>query len=96
MAKSGTTFKKGEAKGRPKGFPNKVNRDTKEAIKLLVENNLDNMTEWLERIAMKDPEKAMYIIINLLEYNIPKLQRTELTGKDGKDLIPTKTKIVFK
>jgi hypothetical protein len=91
-----TSFKKGEAKGKPKGAINKVNKDTKEAIKMLIENNLDNMTIWLGTIATKNPEKAMYIIVNLLEYSIPKLARTEVTGKDGKDFIPENATITFK
>jgi len=89
-------FQKGnKLGGRTEGAINKVNKEIKEAVAKLVESNLDNMTEWLKIIAKKDPEKAMYIIINLLEYNVPKLARTELTGKDGKDLIPKKTKITF-
>jgi len=95
MARSSTTFKKGEAKGRPKGIENKLTKDTKKAVQMLIENNLDNMTTWLEHIADKNPEKAMYIVINLLEYSIPKLARTEVTGEGGKDLIPKKTKITF-
>ena len=71
--------KKGHKKigGRAKGVENKTTRDIKEAYKNLVENNLDNIKTWLEKIAAKDPEKAVYIIINLSEYVLPKLARTE-------------------
>lgn len=96
MARSKTTFVKGKAKGKPKGALNHTTKDIKEAFRLLVENNIDNMTIWLKQIAAKNPAQAMNIIIELSEYNIPKLARTELTGKDGKDFIPEDATITFK
>jgi hypothetical protein len=43
----------------------------------------------LERIEDKDgPKAAFQCITDLLEYHVPKLARTELVGKDGKDLMP--------
>lgn len=87
MPKTSTTFKKGE--GRKKGTPNKATKDIKEAYRLLIESNLDNMTEWLQKIAVNDPAKAIYIIADLSEYVIPKLARQELTGKDGEKLETT-------
>jgi hypothetical protein len=78
MAKSSTSFKKGEAKGRPKGVENKTTRDIKEAFKLLIENNLDNMTLWLEKVAAKNPAQALFIISNLAEYTTPKLARSQV------------------
>ena len=86
MARSSTTFKKGEAKGKPKGALNYTTRDIKEAYRLLIENNLDNLTAWLNQVAEKDPEKAIKILSDLSEYIIPKLARQEITGEDGKDL----------
>jgi vacuolar-type H+-ATPase subunit E/Vma4 len=88
MARSSTTFKKGEAKGKPKGVLNKTTRDIKEAYQQLIEKNLDNLTSWLEQIAEKDPEKAIKIIAELSEYVIPKLARKEFTGKGGSELFP--------
>lgn len=86
-------FQKGRNKtgGKKKGVPNKTTRDIKEAYRLLIENNLDNLTGWLEQIAAKDPEKAIKIINDLSEYVIPKLARSEHTGADGKDLHTTIT-----
>ena len=77
-------FQKGnKLGGRKEGAINKVNKDTKEAIKMLIEKNLDNLSIWLNKIATKNPEKAMYIIINLLEYIIPKLSRQDNISSDG-------------
>lgn len=88
-------FQKGHklAKGRKEGTPNKVTKDIREAYKLLIEANLPNLTKWLERIAMKDPERAIRILADLSEYVIPKLARTEHTGEGGKP-IETKTTVI--
>ena len=83
-------FKKGivtNPKGKKPGTQNSTTRDIKEAYRLLIESNLDNLTAWVEKIAEKDPEKAIRILSDLSEYVVPKLARQELTGKDGKDLI---------
>lgn len=74
--------------GRKKGVQNKATRDIKEAYRQLIEKNLDNLTSWLKKIADKDPEKAIKIIAELSEFVVPKLARTELTGEDGRDIIP--------
>lgn len=89
-------FKKGQsgnAKGKKPGTVNQTTKDIKAAYKQLIEDNLDNLTAWLEKIAEKDPEKAIRIISDLSEYVIPKLARSEHTGADGKDL---NTTITFK
>jgi hypothetical protein len=78
-------FKKGIAtnpKGKKPGTLNETTKDIKAAYKLLIENNLDNLTGWLEKIADKDPEKAIRIISDLMEFVIPKLARTDLTSGD--------------
>ncbi len=76
------TFKKGDIKpessGRKKGSENKATKDIKEAYKMLIESNLDNMTAWIERIAQTDPDKAIKILSELSEYVVPKLSRTEV------------------
>ena len=72
--------------GRVKGTPNKSTRDIREAYRMLIENNLDNLTKWLEKVAVKDPAKAIYILSDLSEYVLPKLSRveTDLTTKGEK------------
>jgi hypothetical protein len=84
----------GNIDGRPKGALNKTTKDIKEAYRQLIEKNLDNLTAWVEKIAEKDPEKAIRILSDLSEYVIPKLARKEFTGEGGKPLFPPS--IVFK
>lgn len=93
MPGKGKPFEKGKSpgQGRPPGALNKTTRDIKEAYKMLIENNLDNLSSWLTEIAKKNPEKAIYILADLSEFVIPKLARQEVTGKDGGEL-----KISFK
>lgn len=79
-------FKKGVAtnlKGRGLGTPNNATRDIKEAYRMLIEKNLDNLTGWLEIIAEKDPEKAIRILNDLSEYVIPKLARKDVDLKQS-------------
>ena len=69
--------------GRPKGIPNKITQNAREAIQTLLDNNADRVQAWLNQIAETDPKAALLAFTALLEFGVPKLQRTELTGKDG-------------
>ena len=78
-------------KGRPAGVPNKSTTVVRNAIAQLLERNVPYMERWLQRIAegdevlgiKPDPHKALDIMLKMSEYHIPKLARTEMTGKDG-------------
>ena len=76
----------GNPNGRPKGAGNKVTNKIKEAYQRLMEDNLENMTQWLGEVAADDPKEAMVLMLKLSEYVIPKLARQEVVGADGKDL----------
>lgn len=73
----------GQGGGRPKGVPNKATTMAREAIATFVDGNADRLTGWLDRIADNDPKDAFNAFMSVVEYHIPKLQRSELTGKDG-------------
>jgi hypothetical protein len=82
-------WKKGQSanpNGRPKGSKNKTTNAIREAYQKLTEDNLENMSSWLNEIASQDPAKAMDMMIKLSEYVIPKLARQEVVGNDGEDL----------
>lgn len=81
--------------GRVAGVPNRATAEAREAIARFVDGNAHRLQEWLDRVAdgVKDdddkfivepnPEKAFTLFQSVIEYHVPKLQRTELTGKDG-------------
>lgn len=81
-------FKKGEG-GRPRGAQNRSTLAAKEAIARFVDGNAEKVQGWLEQIAKEQgPQAAFKCWLDLVEYHVPKLARTELTGKDGADLVP--------
>jgi len=80
-------FKKGDKRpgaGRPKGLQNKTTVAAREAIARFVDGNADRLQGWLDEIAREQgPAAAFKCFSDLLEYHVPKLARTELTGADG-------------
>jgi hypothetical protein len=68
---------------RPKGSPNKSTALAREAIARFVDYNSDRLQGWLDQIATdKGPEAAFRCFTDLVEYHVPKLARTEVTGQD--------------
>jgi len=80
-------FKKGDKRpgaGRPKGLQNKTTVAAREAIARFVDGNADRLQGWLDEIAREQgPAAAFKCFSDLLEYHVPKLARTEVTGADG-------------
>lgn len=98
MTNSGS-FRKGEKRpNQGKHGPPKATLAAREAIALFVDGNAHRLQGWLDQVAdgvrdddgrfvvNPDPEKAYTLFQAVIEYHVPKLARTELTGKDGKDL----------
>ena len=77
--------KKGTPKtgGRKKGVENKTTTEARKAIALFVDNNADRLQTWLDQVAEDDPKKAFELFQSVIEYHVPKLARTELTGENG-------------
>lgn len=82
--------------GRPKGIPNKATKDAREAIGAFVDGNAHRLSGWLDQVAegipkadddgywvQPNPAKAFEMFQSVVEYHIPKLARTEVSGKDG-------------
>lgn len=69
--------------GRPAGSVNKATAAVREAIARMAEDNAENFVSWISQVADKSPEKACDIYLRAIEYHIPKLARTEVTGTDG-------------
>lgn len=56
----------------------------REALARLAEANIPKLQKWLD--AVKDPAKRFSLFLDLCEYHLPRLARTELTGLDGEPL----------
>jgi hypothetical protein len=81
--------KPGERRGgRQKGTPNKVSVEFRETVQKLLDDNRENVSLWLDRVARLDPGKALDLVAKLAEFAAPKLSRAEVTGPGGKDLVP--------
>lgn len=89
MAKRGpkgpnkTSFKKGVAAnphGRPPGTPNKVTTDFRLSVKNLLDDCGPQLFEWVQRVAEKNPQRAVDCLAALAEYATPKLSRVTHTG----------------
>lgn len=64
--------------GRKKGTPNKQTKEIREAYQFLIENNLENLDNWLNRVAESNPEKAIGILLKVTDYVLPKLDKVEV------------------
>jgi hypothetical protein len=62
------------------GVPNKATTDVRNAIAVFASAHAATISEWL--LAVEDPGKRLDLYFRALEYHIPKLGRTELTGAD--------------
>lgn len=68
--------------GRKPGTPNKVTANAREAIGRFVDGNAERLQGWLDEIAQTEgPKEAFRCFSDVLEYHVPKLARTETTGK---------------
>ena len=69
--------------GRSVGTPNKSTALAREAIAKFVDGNADKLQEWLDAIAMNEklgPKVAFDCFMQVAEYHVPKLARTEHIG----------------
>ena len=74
--------------GRKKGSINRATKSAKEAIGLFIDGNAHKLQGWLEAIELSDgPKAAATLYADLIEYAVPKLARTEITGDGGGPVI---------
>ena len=79
----GTTRKPPNSGGSRLGRPNKATQKAREAISTILDGNVYRIQGWLDEVASEDPKAAMNAVITMLEFGVPKLARTELTGLNG-------------
>lgn len=73
--------------GRKKGVPNKLTREVREVLKVAIEGNAEKAAASLATLLDDDPAQGLRCYAMLAEFVIPKLARTEVTGKDGAALV---------
>lgn len=72
--------------GRKPGSVNKVTREFRDTVRMVLESNAENVGRWLTMVAegegdtKADPGKALDLLAKLAEYAAPKLARTEHAG----------------
>ena len=67
--------------GRPVGALNRSTEQMKINLARDTNNTLNYLSEDLEKIRKKDPEKAIELALKLMEYTLPKLSRTEVKAE---------------
>jgi hypothetical protein len=71
-----------------KGIPNKKTAEIKNAFSKLLHENKDNIIEWLERVAVKDPARALELVAKFGDFTIPRLSRTTQVDDEGNVVPP--------
>lgn len=76
-------FEKGNqlSKGRPKGAINRSTEMMKLSVARATNKVLDELPSIMEEMVKKDPKSAVDLAIKLLEFNMPKLSRTEMRAE---------------
>ena len=67
--------------GRPVGALNRSTEQMKLTLARAANKTLDTISEDLERIRKDNPEKAIQLALQLMEYVMPKLSRTEMKAE---------------
>lgn len=78
--------------GRKKGIPNKTTEELRDTVQAFIENNIDGIQENFDLL---EPKEKLLFIEKMLNYSLPRMQATQLTGAEGKDLLPTIKGITF-
>ncbi len=76
-------FKKGDnwngnKFGRPKGSQNRSTEMMKVNIQRMINEGLDYMKHDYHKIREENPEKALALLIKLMEYSVPKLKSVDV------------------
>jgi uncharacterized protein YeeX (DUF496 family) len=78
-------FVKGDTRinknGRPVGAVNRSTEQMKLTLARAANKTLDTISEDLDRIRKDNPEKAIQLALQLMEYVMPKLSRTEMKAE---------------
>ncbi len=67
--------------GRQKGTPNKATGRLREAFTELLVGNMGKVQELLDKVAEKNPQKALELLLKLSEFALPKLRAIEVNNE---------------
>ena len=67
--------------GRQRGTANKATARLREAFTDLLEGNMGRLQELLDKVAEKNPQKALELLLKLSEFAIPKLRAIEVNNE---------------
>ncbi|MGR4869674.1 hypothetical protein ACIPRI_12500 [Variovorax sp. LARHSF232] len=109
MTQPSTDTPRKKTGGRQRGTPNRVTRDFRETVALVLEENRENLSLWLDQVANgtlrvvdgqvvgepPNPAKALDLIVKLAEYAVPKMTRVDLEGNSTKSAGVTNIQIEF-
>jgi len=70
--------------GRPPGRQNKTTEQLRNTVQTFIENNIENLQLNFDLL---EPKEKLLFIEKMLNYCLPRVQSTQLTGNDGKGLI---------
>jgi hypothetical protein len=65
-------FVKGEAKGKPKGAENKTTKEAKQLFVNIMQGEIDNIKDALEKVKKKDPAAYLNVLSKFYPYFMPK------------------------
>jgi hypothetical protein len=71
--------------GRQKGTPNKSTARLIEAFTELLEDNMGKVQELFDKVAEKNPQKALELLLKLSEFALPKLRAIEVNNESEED-----------
>ena len=67
--------------GREKGTANKATARLREAFTELLEGNMGKVQELFDKVAEKNPQKALELLLKLSEFALPKLRAIEVNNE---------------
>jgi hypothetical protein len=70
--------------GRQQGTPNKLTKELREKLKVIMDVELDGINEMLNTLK---PKQRIELIIKLLPYVLPKVEAVNYTENEPMDLI---------
>lgn len=85
--KTSGSFKKGEAKGKPKGAVNRTTKESKQLLEQILFGQVDNIEAAFNKL-QKDPARYLDACSKLFAYILPK--KTDVTS-DNKPIIQLPT-----